>query len=248
MYLYEVIKSLGFRFRKEMKKQKQRAREARDDKGFHREKKDRVYINMKNEIERTDFTGYRNYEVETDIRVILKNGEKVDSLAAGETGEILLKRTPFYAESGGQVGDTGILKSDGKLAQIIDTYRKSELIVHQVKVEKGKIEQGEIIKACVFKCRRKATSRNHSCTHLLHKALKTIIGEHVNQSGSMVSPEKLRFDFSHYDALTDEELEKIETRVNKKIIDNLAVETLETTLEKAKDIEIPKSTKLKFNF
>ncbi|MFW6269915.1 MAG: DHHA1 domain-containing protein, partial [Bacillota bacterium] len=170
------------------------------------------------------------------IKAIIKDGERVDSLKEEETGEIILKRTPFYAESGGQVGDLGIIEDNCNLGQVVDTYDKAELIVHKVKVERGTFKQNQFVKAKVFAGRRKAAARNHSCTHLLHKALKEVLGEHVYQSGSLVSPERLRFDFSHFSSLTEEEIKKVEYKVNKSIINNYPVETMETTLEKAKDM------------
>ncbi|MFW5998184.1 MAG: alanine--tRNA ligase [Halanaerobiaceae bacterium] len=223
-------------FSKKMQEQKSRAREAREDFGFSGSKAEKIYRDIKDEIESTDFLGYRNLDIQTDIKAIIKDGERVDSLKEEETGEIILKRTPFYAESGGQVGDLGIIEDNCNLGQVVDTYDKAELIVHKVKVERGTFKQNQFVKAKVFAGRRKAAARNHSCTHLLHKALKEVLGEHVYQSGSLVSPERLRFDFSHFSSLTEEEIKKVEYKVNKSIINNYPVETMETTLEKAKDM------------
>ncbi|MFW5998872.1 MAG: alanine--tRNA ligase [Halanaerobiaceae bacterium] len=223
-------------FTEEMNKQKKRARKARDDFGFSGSKVKKVYREIKTKIKSVDFVGYRNLVIETDIEAIVKDEKEVDILKAGEEGEIILKRTPFYAESGGQVGDLGIIEDNCNLGQVINTYEKAELIVHKVKVEKGEFRINQFVKARVFEGRRKATARNHSCTHLLHKALKEVLGEHVNQSGSLVAPERLRFDFSHFSSLTEEEIEKVEYKVNKSIINNYSVETMETTIEKAKDM------------
>jgi len=222
-------------FKKEMKKQKERAREARKDTVFAEEKL-KVYNEIKEENEKNEFTGYRNLKNEAKIIGIVKEGERVNSLEKNEEGEIILDRTPFYTESGGQVGDNGVIISSDNKAEVYDAQEKAELFSHYVKVEKGILKEGQKVFAEVYSDKRKATARNHSATHLLHRALKEVLGEHVNQSGSLVTEDKLRFDFNHFSALSKEEINLIEKKVNKKIMENLAVKTLETTIDKAKDM------------
>jgi len=136
-------------------------------------------------------------------------------LNAGEEGEVVLDRTPFYAESGGQVGDTGTLATGNAHAIVSDTQSPvSGLIVHRVKVEQGSLRVGEVVVAQVDAERRDATRRNHTATHLLHAALREVLGGHVKQAGSIVAPNYLRFDFTHYQALTAEEIAEIERLVN----------------------------------
>ena len=222
-------------FKKEMKKQKERAREARKDTVFAEEKL-KVYNEIKEENEKNEFTGYRNLKNEAEIIGIVKDGERVNSLEKNEEGEIILNRTPFYTESGGQVGDNGVIISSDNKAEVYDAQEKAELFSHYVKVQKGILKEGQKVFAEVYSEKRKATARNHSATHLLHRALKEVLGEHVNQSGSLVTEDKLRFDFNHFSALTEEEIKLIEKKVNKKIMENLPVKTLETTIDKAKDM------------
>ncbi|MGM0437135.1 MAG: alanine--tRNA ligase [Bacillota bacterium] len=223
------------RFKKEMKKQKERAREARKDTVFAEEKL-KVYNEIKEENDKNEFTGYRNLKNEAKIIGIVKDGERVNSLEKNEKGEIILDRTPFYTESGGQVGDNGIIISSDNKAEVYDAQEKAELFSHYVKVQKGILKEGQKVFAEVYSEKRKATARNHSATHLLHRALKEVLGEHVNQSGSLVTENKLRFDFNHFSALTEEEIKLIEKKVNEKIMKNLPVKTLETTIDKAKDM------------
>ena len=222
-------------FKEEMKKQKERAREARKDTVFAEEKL-KVYNEIKEENEKNEFTGYRNLKNEAKIIGIIKDGKRVNKLENNEKGEIILDRTPFYSESGGQVGDNGVIFSSDSEAKVYDAQEKAELFSHYVKIKNGVFKEGQKVFAEVYSEKRKATARNHSATHLLHRALKEVLGEHVNQSGSLVTEEKLRFDFNHFSALTDEEIKKIEKKVNKKIMENLPVKTLETTIDKAKDM------------
>src|SRR5580700_6544950 len=178
------------------------------------------------EVGRTEFLGYDAEEAEGEILAILKDNQRVDSASAGETVEILTNQTPFYAESGGQVGDTGLMFSPKAEGKIIDTQKKlGSLHVHIVEVIRGKLAVGDGVDLKVDRERRRATRANHSATHLLHAALKRVLGPHVSQKGSLVSPERLRFDFSHPKPVTAEELERIENLVNAVVRQNSDVAT-----------------------
>ena len=173
------------------------------------------------EVGRTEFLGYDTEEAEGQILAILKDGQRVQSAAAGDTVQILANQTPFYAESGGQAGDTGLMlspKADGK---VTDTLKKlGSMHVHVVEVTRGTLSVGDGVDLKVDRERRRATRANHSATHLLHAALKRVLGGHVSQKGSLVSAERLRFDFSHPKPVTAEELARIEAQVNEIIRQN----------------------------
>ena len=191
-----------------------------------------VYKALQNEI--TLFTGYEMLEMDSDIVALIKDGARVESLSKGEKGEVILSETPFYAESGGQVGDTGIINSMSGRGKVIDTKKAMpNLYTHFVEVVDGELKAGQDAGVKVDRAKREATVRNHTATHMLHAALKTVIGEHVKQAGSHVSPDRLRFDFSHYTAVTHEELREVERIVNEKIREDLPVTTDEKDLEDA---------------
>lgn len=176
--------------------------------------------------EKTEFVGYDTLKAEAFINDILKKGNTVDMLHGGEEGEIILNKTPFYGEAGGQVGDTGIIESENSTIKVLDTKKPSpDLYVHFVKVERGQIAKGEKVTCVVDEDRRKVIMRNHTATHLLHKALRMVLGEHIKQSGSVVDPERLRFDFTHFTAMQDEEIKRVEDIVNEKILEDLPVRT-----------------------
>jgi len=224
-------------FEMEMERQRHRAREARENIGFSGPEEDIIYSEIKNELGcETEFIGYDVLEGKSKILSIIKEGKTTNNLKEGETGEIILDNTPFYAESGGQIGDRGLLENNNNKAEIIDTYKKSGLFVHKVNVIKGNFNIEDNTKAIVYSNRRAATASNHSSTHLLHQALRDILGEHVSQSGSLVSEKRLRFDFSHYSALSEEELIEVEKIVNKKIIENLPVRSYISSLDKAREM------------
>jgi alanyl-tRNA synthetase len=174
----------------------------------------------------TEFVGYDTIRAEAVVKELIKKGTCVDELHEGEEGEILLDRTPFYGESGGQIGDTGTIESNGSHIKVLDTKKPVlHLYVHYVKVEKGKIKKGEKVTCIVDGERRRAIMRNHTATHLLHRALSIVLGDHIKQSGSVVSPERLRFDFTHFNAMQDEEIKRTEDLVNEKILEDLPVRT-----------------------
>ena len=173
------------------------------------------------DIGRTEFLGYDTEEAEGEIAGLVKDGARVKSAAADETVEILTNQTPFYAESGGQAGDTGRMISAKAEGEVIDTRKKlGSLHVHIVKVIKGNFAIGDAVDLKVDHERRRATRANHSATHLLHAALKRVLGNHVSQKGSLVEAERLRFDFSHPKPVTADELERIEAQVNQVIRQN----------------------------
>ncbi|MDH4315691.1 MAG: alanine--tRNA ligase [Gammaproteobacteria bacterium] len=171
------------------------------------------------------FTGYDGLEEKSTIVAIFKDGQEVDSIAAGDEAAIVLDSTPFYAESGGQVGDAGVLVSGKNSFLVSDTQKSGKAIVHFGKLQGGKLQKGTAIVARVDAERRRATVLNHSATHLMHAALRKVLGDHVTQKGSLVAPDRLRFDFSHYEGVTAEQLQTIEELVNDEIRRNTAAET-----------------------
>jgi alanyl-tRNA synthetase len=175
--------------------------------------------------ERTLFQGYEGLDAEGRVVAVLKDGAAVECLNTGESGEVVLDRTPFYAEAGGQVGDTGELTSSGVRFVVEDTQKRGLAHSHLGKLVAGRVALGDMLAAHVNGERRRATALNHTATHLLHAALREVLGTHVQQKGSLVAPERLRFDFSHYQAVKPEELRAIERRVNAEIRRNVAAET-----------------------
>lgn len=166
----------------------------------------------------TEFKGYDSLSSGDSKIVRLSNGNKtVEQLNAGEDGVIALDKTPFYAEGGGQVGDTGKISTTKGTADVLDTTKQNEVFLHHVKVTDGSLSAGETAEAVVTDSERRASANNHSATHLLHSALREILGDHVQQAGSLVEPERLRFDFTHNKPLTMEEVERLETYVNREI-------------------------------
>ena len=191
---------------------------------------------------RSEFKGYESTRVSDAKSIALvRNQELVQLLKEGDEGEVVLDQTPFYAESGGQVGDVGRLTNPPAItggtdfkASVVDTYSPAQgLIVHKVKVEKGTLKVGDTVTAEVDVEKRDATRRNHTATHLMHAALREVLGTHVKQAGSVVAPNYLRFDFSHYQPLTRTEIEEIENLVNYHILRNEPVQTDEMAIEDA---------------
>lgn len=235
----EILKEEGLDvdmagFKREMDDQKTRAREARDDKnvGWANQDNKHLFEGLSNE-----FLGYEKNECSGKIiRIISSDEEIVDSINKGEKGIVILDKTTFYGESGGQVGDTGEIISDKFKLKVTDTKKtKDGLHLHFVEVEEGKLEKAPV-KALIDVKRRNNIRRNHSVTHLLHRALKDVLGNHVNQAGSLVMPDRMRFDFSHFEAMSKEEIDKVEKIVNEKIFEALPVETKITNLEEAKEM------------
>ena len=184
----------------------------------------------------TKFLGYSKLESDARVLSIVIDGGKVDAITAGTEASIILDQTPFYAESGGQAGDKGVLEGEGFKFEVQDTKKVQDAFLHNGIVRQGTIQLGESLFAKVEEQERHNTALNHSGTHLLHAALREILGDHVQQKGSLVDSQRLRFDFSHPVAVTEEELFKIEKLVNSHIRLNHPVETKVTSIEEAKDI------------
>ena len=174
--------------------------------------------------ERSKFSGYERIEEESTIAALYREGKRVDTLADGEHGAVVLASTPFYGESGGQVGDTGVLAGDHGSFAVGDTQKSGQAILHLGRVQLGTLHVGDRLVARVDAERRGRIVLNHSATHLLHAALRKVLGEHVMQKGSLVAPDRLRFDFSHYEAVSPERLQQIENLVNEQIRRNAAAQ------------------------
>ncbi|HEY5810108.1 MAG TPA: alanine--tRNA ligase, partial [Povalibacter sp.] len=174
---------------------------------------------------KTSFSGYDTLADQVTVVAVVRGNERVSALKAGEEGQVILDRTPFYAESGGQVGDSGALVADGSRFEVTDTQKLGGAYAHVGKVATGEVKAGDKLHAQVDEARRRAIMLNHSATHLLHAALRKVLGAHVTQKGSLVAPDRLRFDFSHYAAVTPAELREIEQLVNNEIRANAAAET-----------------------
>ncbi len=168
----------------------------------------------------SSFSGYERVEESSTVTSIFKNEKAVDSLKENDEALLVLSSTPFYAESGGQIGDTGVLESDTGSFLVSDTQKSDKAIVHIGKMQSGKLTKGDQVTARVDGKRRAAIVLNHSATHLMHAALRKILGEHVQQKGSLVAPDRLRFDFSHYEPVTVEQLQQIEDLVNEQVRQN----------------------------
>ena len=184
----------------------------------------------------TEFLGYDTETAEGQILAIVKDGAEIKAASAGDSVQIALNQTPFYAESGGQVGDTGTLRTDNGVARIIDTRKSAGVFIHFAEVVEGTLSAGEGALLEVDGDRRGAIRANHSATHLLHEALRQALGDHVAQRGSLNAADRLRFDFSHAKALTPEELAQVEAEVNDYIRQNAAVETRIMTPDDARDL------------
>lgn len=182
----------------------------------------------------TEFIGYASLDEQGRVLALLKGGVQVDHLSEGDEGVVLLDRTPFYAESGGQVGDSGYLENSKVRVEVRDCHKQGASHLHQVRVLHGSLAVGDQIDATVDSGVRQATALNHSATHLLHAALRQILGEHVTQKGSLVDSERLRFDFSHFEAVKPEELKAVENLVNEQIRLNTPVAIEECDMETAK--------------
>ncbi|MDX6529095.1 MAG: alanyl-tRNA synthetase, partial [Blastocatellia bacterium] len=201
-----------------------------------------TYLELVGRVSKSQFKGYEATRVD-DAKVValIKGDAEVQSVNEGDEGEVILDQTPFYAESGGQVGDVGRLinpvataPGTDLIALVVDTYSPAQrLIVHKVKIEKGTLKVGDVVTAEVDVEKRDATRRNHTATHLMHAALREVLGTHVKQAGSVVAPNYLRFDFSHYQPLTTSEIEEVERLVNYHILRNEPVETDEMAVEEA---------------
>jgi alanyl-tRNA synthetase len=194
-----------------------------------------IYSKVAERLPRTEFRGYEETETaNARVLAVIVGDEERDHLATGETGEVILDRSPFYAESGGQIGDTGMIEGDNSIASVEDTYAViNGYYLHKAKVERGELRVGNNIYARVDAERRRRIRANHTGTHLLHAALREVLGPHVKQAGSLVAPDRLRFDFTHYAPLAAEEVAEIERLVNTEVLLNRPVETEIKPLDEA---------------
>uniref|UniRef100_UPI0025CE30A7 alanine--tRNA ligase n=1 Tax=uncultured Hyphomicrobium sp. TaxID=194373 RepID=UPI0025CE30A7 len=217
-----------------MAKQKEEARRAW--KGSGEAATEEIWFELKEETGASEFLGYDTENAEGEIRALVRDGKPVKSLKAGDEGVLVLNQTPFYGESGGQVGDTGLIKgAKGALFRVTDTQKKlGDLFVHVGKVEKGSFKVDDAVELEVDHARRTATRANHSATHLLHEALRQVLGLHVAQKGSLVSPDRLRFDFVHTKPMSPEEIAAVEKLANEIVLENSPVETRLMAVEDAK--------------
>jgi alanyl-tRNA synthetase len=185
-----------------------------------------VWFTLREKVGATEFLGYETESAEGVVAALVKDGKEVASLNAGETGAVILNQTPFYGESGGQVGDTGEMRRDGVRFAVTDTQKRAgDLFVHLGTVKEGSLKAGDPLLLDVDHARRSAIRANHSATHLLHEALRQVLGDHVAQKGSLVAPDRLRFDISHPKPITAEELERVEDIANDIVLQNSPVTT-----------------------
>jgi alanyl-tRNA synthetase len=216
-------------FAGELEKQKTRARQSW--KGDDRMNERRIYEDLQGAGAR--FSGYDTESVaEAKVLALVRDGARVERLGEGEAGEVVLDRTPFYAEAGGQIGDAGVLKN-ARFSAVVENafYPVPDLRAHKVRVIAGTLRVGEGVEAVIDHERRKAVRDNHTATHLLHAALREVLGDHVKQAGSLVSPSRLRFDFAHFQGLSPEEIDRVEVLVNARIRDDTPVVIREMSLE-----------------
>jgi len=219
-------------FERAMEEQRRRARAAQEEGAAFLDAK--IYADLLSEFKPTNFVGYDRTSAVSEILGIIKDNNLVSRCGVNERVSIFLPETPFYAESGGQVGDTGVLETETGSVRVSDTRKLPDgKIIHVGEVETGTVSVGQKVVAKVDSERRKNIARNHTSTHLLHKALQEVLGEHAKQRGSLVAPDRLRFDFSHMSALSREELDNIEDRVNEKVLEGLQVDTFITSYDEA---------------
>ena len=195
-----------------------------------------VWYALRERVGATDFLGYETETAEGVVQAIVRDGVEVDRLEAGDKGSLVLNQTPFYGESGGQVGDAGEITGAGFRAVVSDTRKKlGDLVVHDVAVVEGSARAGLAVELAVDHAARSATRANHSATHILHEALRLVLGDHVAQKGSLVSPERLRFDFAHPKAITTEELAAVEDIANRVVLENAEVATRLMSIDDARE-------------
>lgn len=219
-------------FEAAMQEQRDRARNARQNVNSMQSQSE-VLGNIK---ETSEFIGYNQTVADANVRFIIKDGELVDSAQEGEEVQVILDQTPFYAESGGQIADRGTLSNDLVQASVLNVKKAPNgQNLHSVRIETGELTKSAVL-AQVDASERRHTVKNHTATHLLHQALKDVLGTHVNQAGSYVGPDRLRFDFSHFGQVTKEELETIEQIVNEKVWEGIAVQTGYHNLQEAKEM------------
>lgn len=214
-----------------LENQKRTARAARKDSDTDAWKSDAVKV----DVPATEFVGYSEYDCTAVIKAVIADGEQKDMLGAGEEGILVLDKTSFYAESGGQVGDSGVISSENGTFLVADTAKNADMIyLHSGKVDRGVICVGDTVHASINAERRNMIKRNHTAAHLLQAALRQVLGNHVEQAGQLVNEREVRFDFTHFNALTTDEIAKVEYLVNQFILKAETVENLEMPIEEAK--------------
>ena len=234
----EILEEKGFTvdmdgFDNAMNKQKETARGARKETNYMGADAT-VYDKIDTRIT-SEFVGYDTLETESEITVLTTSEDITDTLAEGMEGTIIVNKTPFYATMGGQQGDTGVITCNGSVFEVIDTIRlKGGRVGHVGKVTAGSFNVGDKVTLTVDEKKRIDTAKNHSATHLLQEALRIVLGNHVEQAGSLVTPDRLRFDFTHFQPMTEEEIEKVEAIVNEQIAKSIDVETKVLAIEDAK--------------
>ena len=234
----EILEEKGYQideegFAKEMEEQRTRARSSRETTNYMGA--DATVYDQIDPAVTTEFDGYDKLTLESEISVLTTEEELTDSLMEGQRGTIITKVTPFYGTMGGQQGDVGVISSDQGSFQVEDTiHLRGGKVGHMGIMTGGMLKAGDTVTLCVDREKRLDTAKNHSATHLLQKALKTVLGSHVEQKGSLVTPDRLRFDFAHFQAMTEEEIARTEALVNEEIQANLAVTTQIMSLEEAK--------------
>jgi len=214
---------------------KQRAEARKSWAGSGEVGEDKVWFAVADKVGPTEFLGYETESAEGVVTALVKGGQMVESLAAGDEGYVVLNQTPFYGESGGQVGDTGVLSGEGNSADVTDTVKNNGVFGHKVTVTAGTLKVGTPLTLVVDHARRSAIRANHSATHLLHEALRLVLGDHVAQKGSLVSADRLRFDFVHTKPISPQEMADIEEIANDIVLQNSAVETRLMGVEEAKE-------------
>jgi alanyl-tRNA synthetase len=225
----DALKSRGISvdteaFRAAMEKQREKARAAWAGSG--EAATEAVWFALREKTGATEFLGYDTERAEGEVLALVRDGKEVAALKKGESGVVIVNQTPFYAEAGGQVGDSGTMTGEGARVTVSDTQKKAgDVYAHSVTVDEGTLKPGAALALEVDQDRRSAIRRNHSATHLLHEALRQVLGDHVAQKGSLVAPDRLRFDFSHPKPMTPEEIERIEDIANDVVLQNSQVTT-----------------------
>jgi alanyl-tRNA synthetase len=233
----EILQERGISFDEagftaQMEEQKQKSKQAWQ--GIGEGKTKEVYRRLANEGIRTTFLGYEETQSESRILRLIKGDEVVPFAAEGDEVEVVTEKTPFYGEAGGQVGDRGVIFHEEFSLEVENTIKPAEeLIVHQGRVKRGRVKEGMLAVLQVDRERRRAITMNHTGTHLLQAVLREVLGDHVHQAGSLVSPERLRFDFTHFTSMKKEEIERVEALVNQKVRENLKLETKIMNVEQA---------------
>ena len=221
------------KFRALMEEQRQRARDGRKASDGESWKSDGISFEG---VDKTEFVGYADNTATAKVVAIVVDGELCDMAAEGAKAIIVLDKTPFYGEGGGQVGDTGVITSATCNMTVTNTTKANDIFTHMVEVESGAVSVGDTVTATIDTARRSAIRRNHTAAHLLQAALRSVLGTHVEQAGQLVNDEVVRFDFTHFSALTDEETAKVEALVNEKILDGITVMNEEMPIEEAKKL------------